>query len=83
MIMPHPMCVTERSTLHVDRKNNTGLINPDRRLTWGRRRACSLLRSLGLCISRKVVMNVHFHCMVTVSPGMADLSGHTACPGRI
>ena len=22
-------------------------------------------------------------CTVTVSPGMADLSGHTACPGRI
>ena len=27
--------------------------------------------------------NVHFHCTDTVSPGMADLSGHTACPGRV
>ena len=27
--------------------------------------------------------NVHFHCTVTVSPGMADLSNHTACPGRL
>ena len=24
-----------------------------------------------------------FHCTVTVSPAMADLSGHTACPGRV
>ena len=24
-----------------------------------------------------------FHCTDTVSPGMADLSGHTACPGRV
>ena len=52
-------------------------------------RASSLIRHRSshtsgyVFLSRKVVMNVHFHCMVTVSPGMADLSGHTACPGRI
>ena len=45
----------------------------------------SLIAYLRLCniLSRKLVMNVHLYGMVTVSPGMDDLSGHTACPGRI
>ena len=38
---------------------------------------------LRLLISLEYIGNVHFHCTVTVSPGVADLSGHTACPGRI
>ena len=43
---------------------------------------CQFLRTKGL-FQVETVRERSFHCMVTVSPVMADLSGHTACPGRI
>ena len=38
-------------------------------------------KATAVSISLEYIGNVHFHCTVTVSPGMADLSGHTACHG--
>ena len=58
---------------------------PDWHSDWERAEDLDAYRSrfdLAMYKSR-VYRERSFHCTDTVSPGMADLSGHTACPGRV